>query len=405
MLKDANRFQEGEAKLRQAIGLREEIASQPDSTPEDKQARGESRYQLGTLLARRGAATSEDLEAYRAAIEVQEALVKQFSGRPEYRTRLARYQNNLAILQRALGETSGAEATLRATLDSLAPWIEAPHPLPGPRWQVARVSNNLGSLLLRKRFDEAGTHLRRWQGLLRTLADEFPTVMQYRLERASVEYNLGLLAANTHHPDQAVNFFKESARLLQELTSRFPGMPAYRMKLAVSQVALSEVLAAATPAEAEGSLRKALDEQSALLREYPGVPEYRISAGRGHYQLALLLVKSKPADAVPEAETARGLFNDVLVTLRDSELVLSYLLDNQILLGQALIAAGRLPAAVAAAEHLPELNRTEPRFYLHAAGLLIQCAKATADTADGRKQAEDCLSRAVGILARPKTQT
>ena len=139
LLKDANRFQEGEAKLRQAIGLREEIASQPDSTPEDKQARGESRYQLGTLLARRGAATSEDLEAYRAAIEVQEALVKQFGGRPEYRTRLARYQNNLAILQRALGETSGAEATLRATLDSLAPSIEGRIRCPG-RDGKSRVS-------------------------------------------------------------------------------------------------------------------------------------------------------------------------------------------------------------------------------------------------------------------------
>ena len=400
LLKDANRFQEGEARLRQAIRLREEIAKLADSTTDDKQAEGESRYQLGTLLARRGASTAEDLEAYRAALAVQESLLKQVGDRSEYRTRLARYRNNLAMLQRALGERSEAEATLRATLDSLAPLVEGPHPLPGPRWQFARVSNNLASLLLRKSFDEAGTHLRKAQNLLRTLADEFPTVTQYPLERASVEYNLGLLAANTRQKDQAVGFFKESARLLAELKNRFPGMPAYRMKLAVSQVALSEALAASTPAEAEGSLKKALDEQSALLAEYPGVPEYLTSAGRGHYQLGLLLVKSRPAEAVPEAEKAKGLLKDALMASPNSKLALGYLLDNQILLGQALIAAGRVPDAMAAADEMPSLGPDEPRFYVNAAALLIQCAKAAADSADGRKQAEDCLAHTVGTLRK-----
>ena len=56
LLKDANRFQEGEAKLREAIRLREEIAKLPDATAEDHQALADSRYQLGALLARRGPA-------------------------------------------------------------------------------------------------------------------------------------------------------------------------------------------------------------------------------------------------------------------------------------------------------------------------------------------------------------
>ncbi len=51
VLKDANRFQEGEAKLREAIRLRDEIAKLPDASVEDKQALGESRYQLGALCA------------------------------------------------------------------------------------------------------------------------------------------------------------------------------------------------------------------------------------------------------------------------------------------------------------------------------------------------------------------
>jgi eukaryotic-like serine/threonine-protein kinase len=401
LLKDANRFQEGEAKLREAIRLREEIAKLPDASAEDKQALGESRYQLGALLARRGAATPEDLEAYRAALEVQEALVKQFGDRPDYRTRLARYRNNLAILQSALGNSSESEATLRATLDLLAPSVEVPDPLPAPRWQAARVSNNLGSLLLRKRgTDEAGAQLRRAQGLLRKLAAEFPAVAQYPLELAAVEFNLGLLAARTLHPDQAVASFKESAQLLEALTRRFPGMPAYRMKLAVSQVALGEALVSTTPAEAEGSLRKALDEQAAVLTLYPSVPEYQLAAGRGHYQLALLLVRQKPAQAVLEAEAAVGLLKVVLKSRPDSEVALRYLLENQVLLGQALIGARRIPDAIATAEQLPTLHPVDAGFYVHAVGVLIQCAQATADTADGRKQAEDCLARAVGVLRK-----
>ena len=48
------------------------------------------------------------------------------------------------------------------------------------------------------------------------------------------------------------------------------------MKLAVSQVALGQALAATTPDEAEALLKKALNEQSALLAEYPDVPEYQL---------------------------------------------------------------------------------------------------------------------------------
>ncbi len=400
LLKDANRFQEGEAKLREAIRLREEIAALPEVTAEDKQALADSRYQLGALLARRGAGSAEDLAVYRGALEVQEALVKEFGNRPEFQTKLVRYRNNLAILQRALGSLAESEATLRATLDSLAPSIEGPDPLPAPRWQVARVSNNLGALLLRKRTDEAGTHLRRAQGLLRKLAAEFPAVAQYSAELASVEYNLGALAADAKQTQQAVASYQESARLLEALSRRFPGLPAYRMKLALSRIALAKALGETTPTEAEESLRKALQEQSALLREYPEVPEYQLDVGRGHFQLGLLLIKTNPAAAIPEAETARSFHREVQKTRPGSEQVLAFLLEDQLLLAQAMIAAGRLPDAMDAAEDIPSIHPNEPRFYINAAALLIQCGAAAPDTEAGRKLAESGLTRAVAVLRK-----
>ena len=266
--------------------------------------------------------------------------MKEFGDRPEFQTKLVRYRNNVAILQRALGSLSESEATLRATLDLLAPSIDGPDPLPAPRWQVARVSNNLGSLLLRKRTDEAGTHLHRAEGLLRKLTREFPSVAQYSLELASVEYNLGTLAADAKHFEQTVESYQESVRLLEALARRFPGSPAYRMKLCFPRSALAKALGETTPTEAEKSLRKVLDEQSALLKEYPEVPEYQIDVGRGHFQLGLLLMKTNPAAAIPEAETARSFHRDVLKTRPESEQVLAFLLEDQLLLAQALIAAG-----------------------------------------------------------------
>ena len=91
------------------------------------------------------------------------------------------------------------------------------------------------------------------------------------------------------------------------------------MKLAVSQVALGAALAATTPAEAEGSLKKALQDQSALLAEYPGIPEYVRMVARSHYQLGLLLETSKPAEAAALAEKSKDQYKEVLQTYPDSE--------------------------------------------------------------------------------------
>jgi serine/threonine protein kinase len=394
LLKDANRLQQGEAALRRAIELRGELAGRPDATAEDKLALADSQYQLGSLLARSGTGRARDEAAYRAALEVQEGLVKQDSDRPEYRTRLARYRNNLAILQAATGHPSDAEATLRATLEQLAPSLEGPEKLPGPRWQFARVANNLGTLLLRDRRDEAGALLRRARDLLRTLAAEFPAVPQYALELSSVEYNLGHLAGLQGHPEQAVASYQEVARLLEPLKRRFPEMPAYRMKLATAEVAIGEVLARTAWSEAEAALLKALGEQSALLSQFPGIDEYQRALGRSHYQLAGTLVGHKPTEAVRHAEQAKALQQQVLQGHPDSDSDHRLLAEDQVVLTLALISAGRLVDAQAAAEAVSAAWPTDPWAYLRAAALLIQCAKAAEDG----KQQEDNLARAVGVL-------
>jgi tetratricopeptide (TPR) repeat protein len=240
--------------------------------------------------------------------------------------------------------------------------------------------------------DEASQLFGRAQDLLRKLAAEFPSVPQYALELGSVEYNLGLLG-QLDHPEQAVSSYQEAARLFESLARRFPGTPAYRMRLAVAQAGIADVQGKSHPVEAEAALARALEDQSALLREYPGVSEYQRNAGRTHYLLARLLVGPKPTEALRHAEEARALLKQVLQAYPDSESDRRLLIDDQLVLTLALIAAGRLSDAVAAAEQLPAIWPSDRECVLHAASLLLRCAKA----GDG-KMHEDCCDRAVAVL-------
>ena len=116
------------SQLREAIRLREEIAGLPDATAEDKQAHGRQPVSVGGApgLAADRARPRGTYGEYQLAVSgSSSALVKQFGDRPEYRTKLVRYRNNLAILQRAMGSLSESETALRATLELVIPAVES----------------------------------------------------------------------------------------------------------------------------------------------------------------------------------------------------------------------------------------------------------------------------------------
>jgi len=407
LLKDANRFAQGETMLRDAIRLRDAIMKKPNPTPEDKQALADSRYQLGSLLARQGTVRADDLTAYQDAIEVQEELVRQFGDRPEYRARLARYRNNLGMLQNASGHPTNAVETFEGTLELLRPLLQGPDVLPGARWQFARASNNLGTVLMKVRRPQTRAALDRAENLLRTLATEFPSVASYPFELASVEFNLGILAKPRRTPQQlmptskeSVAAFQESVRLLESLKQRFPKVPVYRLKLATSLGSLSEAFAETAPAEAEAALIKALEEQKALLAQFSDVPEYQRVVARSHYDLAqLLYVEKKFPEAVAQAQAARTLQKEVLKANPESDQDTRAQSENLLTLSRALIEAGRLSDAVAVADQMPETRPTDPGVYAHTAALFVRCARAAPKTPEGERFAAEQLDRAIEILS------
>ncbi|MFI5456217.1 MAG: protein kinase [Isosphaerales bacterium] len=405
LLKDANRYQQAETALRQAIRLREEIANGPDPSEKDRLALGDSRYQLGALLARRGAGRSQEVvAAYSDAIQNQKRLIQEDGNRPEYFTRLARYLNNLGILQDASGRPQDAEATFRDALKLLEPKVQGPAALPGARWQFARVANNLGALLLKQKRDGADELIRHARDMFKKLAAEFPAITQYQYELARVNIDLGAFTGGEGHPEKSVSFYKESAQLLEPLLARFPGTPCFRQKLAKANVAIGEWLATTAPADGEKVVRKALEEYSALLAKFPDEPEYQSDLGRGRYQLAKLLrvpsrVTTNPAEALRQAEEAQKLLQQVLKSRPDSDTDQRALAADQRVLTLTLIELGDLDKAISAAGQLPVTRPADPAQYVYAARLLVQCAEASPSTPQGEQLAEKSLARAVSILA------
>jgi tetratricopeptide (TPR) repeat protein/tRNA A-37 threonylcarbamoyl transferase component Bud32 len=406
LMKELNRFDPGEDHLRRAIGLRTELAAGAAPRADDVQALADSRYQLGALLARRGARGDADAEAYRAALQVQVGLARQYADRPDFQSRLARYRNNYGMLQRASGHTPEAEQTFRDTLALLARAAHGPNALPGARWQTARAASNLGVLLLEsQRADEARTQLDRADSLLKTLTAEFPAVPQYRQDHASVLYNLGLLHRRANRADDAIHAFREAARILEALSRQSPHTPGYRQKLATAHVAVNDVLAATAPEEAEKELRKALDAQAALAAEFPDVPEYHDELGRGHYQLAQRLsARGRYADAVRETERAAEQHEIALRARPRSDAFREHLFEDRGVRILALIDAGRLADAQAGANRLHETRPDRLESYVHAAALLSRCAGAAPVTTDGATLAESCRVSAVAILNKAHQQ-
>ena len=279
--------------------------------------------------------------------------------------------------------------------------IQGPQALPGARWQFARASNNLGTLFLGQRRAEASEPLKRARDLLTTLTAEFPTIAAYSQELAAIDYNLGLMAVSSGDRVQAAASFQEAIRLLETLLKRSPDTSTFRLKLAMTNLALGDLLAKTAPADAEKALRGALQEASAVMAKNPEVAEYQSIVGRGHYLLARLLVeKSQPtynaAEAVRQAEQAQILHEKVLRSRPDSEVDKRALADDRGVLANALIDAGRLSDAAETAARITKDLPDDPAAYLHGAALLIKCADASPTTSGGPR--DDFLAHAVGIL-------
>jgi serine/threonine-protein kinase len=404
MLRKLNRFREAESWLRDAVTLREQLVARSPDDRALQQSLSDSRYYLGALLARLASPSAEDRKLYDQAIKDQEALLSVDPGEPENRINLARYLNNLAILE-ARSDPAKAENRLRKVQELLTGLNAARASLPAARWQAARASNNLGNLLESKgQHHESEKTLKHARDALDRLTAEFPRILQYRRELASIFNNLGRVGRDTRQMDLAIEAYRQAADQLKEMAQGNPQVPDYQEELDIALVQLGLLQAEANKAAGEETLARVLADQEKLIAAYPAVPDYRNALGRSLREYAnLLRARGEASRAADLAEKAEARVREALKGDSGNRVYaknLTEALTLQILIAEKAKQTEKVGLLV---DRLVEAPTADLRNHLTAAMGLTRCLVITStDEAlapDVReKRAEEFGRRAVAIL-------
>jgi eukaryotic-like serine/threonine-protein kinase len=404
LLRKLNRFREAESWLREAVRLRQQLV---DKSPDDReagQALSDSRYYLGALLARLASPNAEDRKLYDQAIKDQEDRLNLDPANAQNHIRLARYLNNLAILE-SRSDPAKAEQALRRVLDLIAGLDPVRAALPGARWQAARASNNLATLLgSKRRNEEAEPILKRARDTLDRLAAEFPQILQYRRELASIFNNLGNIERDTNQNDRAAEAYRQGVTHLESLAQGPTQVPDYRQNIDIALFQLALLKAGSDPAAAEGEIASILADQEKLIAAHPSVPDYRSAVGRNLLQYGRLLYdRGDSTQASPLVEKALARFEEALKEDPGNRAYGKNVTDALTL--QILIAAQekKCDRVSALAERLIQAPTADLRNYLTAAICLTRCLVLTTTSdvlsAEVRQERADAYGRrAVEIL-------
>jgi serine/threonine-protein kinase len=405
LLRKLNRYREAEAALRQAVRVREELVAKFPADHDLTKALADSRYHLGALLARLTSPRSEDKVLYTQAIKDQEAELSLDPKEPENLVKLAQYLNNLANLETRT-DSAGAERDYRKILDLLAGLNPIQRFLPGARWQGARASNNLATILMenKKRDKDAESLWNQARADLEHLSAEFPRIVQYRRELASIFNNLGRLAVDRKQRDLAAESFLRTASLLQGLADADPKVPDYQQNLFLARFQLGLLRFEVGSAGSEQDLDRILAEQEGLIASHPEVPDYRNALARNLRVYGRLLVDRGNAEgALPLVERACLRLEEALASDPGNRNYVMNLYDALLL--RTLIALGKKDTESAAplALRLVEVRGDNLDAHLSAAMALAKCVELAAHderiTSEVREQrAEIHGRRAVEVL-------
>jgi serine/threonine-protein kinase len=379
LLKKLRRSGESERWLRAALELRRRLAAVRND-PADLQAEKDTLYQLGTLIARQAGRRSEAEAAYQEALQVQGDLVARVAANPEARKSRARYLNQWGILLEK-SRPSDAEKAFREALSIQEELAEESPSVAGIRWALARTSSNLGSVLSAKRDDRAAReegHRRYDQAvnLLKWLADDFPSVPDYRHDFASASANFGMLQLNQREFARAEMTLRSAVAVLETLVGQFPKRPDYQLQRAATYRMLGILLSRTQrPDDAGEVFRKARSVLEPLIAAFPEAPEYHSALGCAGDDLALLAMARGQLD-VARHELSQALDHHRNAWLADESdrFRRECLLRDYTNLATVHRRLKEPAAAAEAAQQLPRLAPDDPDQYCLAAWNLALCA-------------------------------
>ncbi len=208
------------------------------------------------------------------------------------------------------------------------------------------------------------------------LSAEFPGILQYRRELASIFNNLGRLGRFREQAELASESFRQAAGLLRPLAIEYPQVPDYRQNLAIDEFQLDLLKFATDPAGAEASLNKVLAEQERLVASFPEIPHYQYALGHNLFDYAKLLFERGSADkAANLVEKAVTSFQKVLESDPGNRVYIRNLYEALRLQMLIALELKQVERAAGCAEQLVTVLPQQLLTYLTAANGLAACVK------------------------------
>jgi serine/threonine protein kinase/tetratricopeptide (TPR) repeat protein len=167
-------------------------------------------------------------------------------------------------------------------------------------FNVGQIRHSLGE------FKEAEVAYREAAALQKKLADEFPTLAEYRYDLGLTYNNLGSLLDEIGRSKEAEKAYRDGLAIRRKLVADFPKRPEFRHELTASYNSLGRLLGdTGRLEEAEAAYRDALDISRKLVTEFPRQPEYCHDLAGSHSHLAVLLHRTgRPEAAVTACRAA-----------------------------------------------------------------------------------------------------
>jgi serine/threonine protein kinase/tetratricopeptide (TPR) repeat protein len=151
-------------------------------------------------------------------------------------------------------------------------------------FRVANVWKQLG------RLKEARQEFELAVAILEKLADEFPTMVECRLNLANNYQNLGDLMSDTGNLNEAVEQYNKALTIRKKLPAELADVPEHRSALANCHNNLGNANAKLRKnTEAREQLKLALVIREMLVADYPAEPEYRNKLSASYLNLGRLL--------------------------------------------------------------------------------------------------------------------
>lgn len=213
----------------------------------------------------------------------------------------------LGDLRRQMGEAAEALADYERMRSIFAKLADDLPTVSEYRHRLASSHGAMGDLLIHLGRDgEAESAHRAALAIHEKLAADFPAAPEYRAGLATDLSNLGLVLDKTGQRDEAVAAYRAAVDTLEKLAADFPTVPEYRE--ADSRHRLGRLLTSLRKRdEAESAYRAAVDNLGKLAADFPTVPKYREDLSFTHHDLGTLLRLHKPEEAEAAFRAAQAI--------------------------------------------------------------------------------------------------